>query len=362
MSKPLLTIDDYEEAARRTLPLTAFDYFRSGANEEQTLLGNRKSFRNYEIWPRVLVDVSEVDTSVTICGTGIAFPILVAPTAYQKMAHPDGESGAARGAAAAGTIYTLSTLATTTIEDVAAGSIGPKWFQLYVHTDRGLTKALVERAQKAGYLAIVLTVDAPVLGRRLSDERNRFVLPEGLSMVNMGELADDISSAQEGSALTSYVATRHDATLQWKDIEWLRSITSLKILIKGILRPDDALRAVERGVDGIVVSNHGGRQLDSAPATIDALPGVADAVSGRCEVLLDSGIRFGTDVLKAIALGAKAVLVGRPAVWGLAVGGADGVQRILEMLRDELVTAMALSGCATISSIDPSLVRPAARA
>jgi len=357
MSKSLLTIDDYEDAAAGSLSKMAFDYFRSGADEERTLKANRNAFGKYEIWPRVLVDVSVVDTSVTVCGTEVAFPILVAPTAYQKMAHSDGEAGAARGAGGAGTIYTLSTLATTTIEDVASASNGPKWFQLYVHTDRGLTKGLVERAEVAGYSAIVLTVDAPFLGRRLADERNRFVLPEGMSMVNMGELADDISETLEGSALSSYVATRHDATLQWSDIEWLRSITSLKILIKGILRSDDAVRAVNEGVDGIVVSNHGGRQLDSAPATIDALPGVAEAVDGRCEVLMDGGIRFGTDVLKALALGARAVLVGRPMVWGLAVGGTEGVQRILELLRDELSNAMALSGCANISSIDASLVR-----
>lgn len=359
--RKLLTVDDFEERAKKVLPKMTYDYYRSGADEERTLRANRKAFRRWEIWPRILVDVSELDLRATVLGCEVAFPILVAPTAYHRLAHPEGEAASARGAADAGTIFILSTLSTTSIEEVAAASAGPKWFQLYVHKDRGLTKSLVERAQGAGYLAIVLTVDAPILGRRLADERNDFALPEGMSMVNLASYAGDASQAAEGSALGAYAASRHDASLSWNDIGWLRSITSLPLLIKGVLRADDAARAADAGVEGIVVSNHGARQLDGAPPTIEALPQVVDAVAGRCEVLMDGGIRFGTDVLKALALGAKVVLVGRPVLWGLAVDGAAGVTRVLALLRDELSTAMALAGCPNLASIDRDLVRRATR-
>lgn len=359
--RKLLTVDDFEERAKKVLPKMTYDYYRSGADEERTLRANRKAFRRWEIWPRILVDVSELDLRATVLGCEVAFPILVAPTAYHRLAHPEGEAATARGAADAGTIFILSTLSTTAIEEVAAASAGPKWFQLYVHKDRGLTKSLVDRAQGAGYLAIVLTVDAPILGRRLADERNDFALPEGMSMVNLAQYAQDASQAAEGSALGAYAASRHDASLSWNDIGWLRSITSLPLLIKGILRADDAARAADAGVEGIVVSNHGARQLDGAPPTIEALPQVVDAVAGRCEVLMDGGIRFGTDVLKALALGAKVVLVGRPVLWGLAVDGAAGVTRVLALLRDELSTAMALAGCPNLASIDRDLVQRATR-
>ena len=355
----LFTIDDYEAAAKRVLPRMAYDYFRSGADEERTLKANRRAFRKYEIWYRVLVDVTERDTSTSVLGVPLKAPIIVAPTAYQKLAHPEGEVAAARGAFEAGTIFTLSTLATSTIEEVAAASAGPKWFQLYVHKDRGLTKSLIERAEAAGFLAIVLTVDAPMLGRRLRDERNAFALPEGLSMVNLAEMADDVSRAQEGSALSSYAASRHDPSLSWSDIDWIRSNSTLPLLVKGIVRADDAGRAADSGVDGVVISNHGGRQVDGAPATIDALPAAVDAIGGRCDVLMDGGVRWGSDVFKAIGLGAKAVLVGRPVVWGLAVDGAAGVSAVLDLLREELANVMALAGCPNLAAIDRDVVRRA---
>lgn len=361
MTKPkqrLLTIDDYEKAARKRLSSMAYDYFRSGSDDERTLKRNRKAFRRFEIWPRMLVDIAERDLETEVLGTRIEFPVLVAPTAYHRLAHPDGESETARGAAAAGTIFVLSTLSTTSIEDVAAASTGPMWFQLYIHKDRGLTKSLVERAQAAGFLAIVLTVDAPVLGRRLADERNEFALPQGMSMVN---LEADLITPGGGSSLSEYLATRHDPSVTWDDIEWLRSITSLPLLIKGVLRADDAARAVQAGSAGVIVSNHGGRQLDGAPASIDALHDVVDAVNGRAEIFLDGGVRWGTDVLKAVAMGAKAVLVGRPVLWGLALDGAEGVTAVLHLFRDELSTAMALAGCAGIASVTPDLIRPRAR-
>lgn len=355
----LLTVGDFEAAAQEKLPQSTWDYFASGADDQLTLERNRAAFRNYEIWYRVLVDISEIDMTTTVLGTPLPFPILVSPTAYQKLAHDEGEAATAKGAAEVGTVMTLSTISTMTIEEVASAAAGPKWFQLYVHKDRGLTKSLLERAEAAGYLAIALTVDAPVLGRRLADERNRFALPEGLSMVNLGELADDVSEAGAGSALTGYLATRHDASLSWDDLEWLRSITTLPLLIKGLVRADDAKRAADAGVEGIVVSNHGGRQLDGAPAAIDALAEVVDAAGDRCEVLMDGGIRWGTDALKALALGATAVMVGRPVVWGLSVAGADGVARVLGILRDELQTAMTLAGCPNVASITRDLIRRA---
>jgi isopentenyl diphosphate isomerase/L-lactate dehydrogenase-like FMN-dependent dehydrogenase len=357
----LLTLDDFEAAAAAVLPRMAHDYYRSGADDERTLRENRRAFRRWEIWYRVLVDVAERSLGATLLGAGVSAPILIAPTAYHRLAHPDGELATARAAAAAGSLYVVSTLATTRLEEVAAASPAPKWFQLYVHKDRGLTRSLVERAEAAGYLAIVLTVDAPLLGRRLADERNLFTLPAGLTMANLASPPAPGSTLEEQSMLARYVASRHDASLTWKDLAWLRSLTSLPLLVKGIVRGDDALLAVQHGVDGLVVSNHGGRQLDGSPASIDALPGVVAAVAGRCPVLFDGGVRRGTDVLKALALGAAAVLVGRPILWGLAVGGAAGAARVLEILQHELSMAMALAGCAGIADIGGDLVRRRAR-
>ena len=360
----LLTIDDFEAAAAGRLSQLAYDYFRSGADAQRTLQRNRAAFDEYELWPRTLVDVSRIELSIELLGHKLNTPILIAPTAYQRLAHPEGELAMAQGAAAAGALMVVSTLATTTLEQVAAAAHGPKWFQLYIHRDRGFTRSLVERAQAAGYSALVLTVDTPLLGRRLADERNRFALPPGLIMANLAEaaVAAPGAGADAGSALASYCAARHEASLTWQDLEWLRGLTTMPILVKGVLRGDDAVRAVERGVAAVVVSNHGGRQLDGAPATLDALPEVCAAVAGRCPVLLDGGIRWGSDVLKALGLGAAAVLIGRPALWGLAVGGAEGVARVLEILGAELARALALAGCPSVRTIDPQLVRPCATA
>lgn len=372
MTDPLLTVRDYRRAARELLPRMAYDYFRSGADAQATLRANRRAFGRYALWYRVLVDVTERRLATTVLGTPVSMPILVAPTAYHKMAHPDGELGSSQATAEAGTIFVLSTLATTSMEAVAAASHGPRWFQLYVHKDRGLTRALVERARSAGYSALVLTVDTPMLGRRISDERNGFALPAGLTMENLASEAHGVSTTdggspflaptgegegRGGSALANYFASRHDASLSWRDLAALRALTPLPILLKGIVRADDAARAAAEGVDGIIVSNHGARQLDGSPATLDALPGVVDAVAGRCEVLMDGGIRWGTDVVKALALGARAVLVGRPIIWGLAVGGRAGVAQVLSMLRTELSTAMALAGCPDLADLTRGLIR-----
>jgi 4-hydroxymandelate oxidase len=356
MLDKLLTVDDFERAAEAVLPRMAWDYYRSGADDERTLRRNRRAFARWEIWYRVLVDVAERTTATTLLGEELAAPILIAPTAYHRMACPEGEIATARAAAAAGVIYVVSTLATTRLEDVAAASQGPKWFQLYVHKDRGFTRSLVERAAASGYRAVVLTVDAPILGRRLADERNGFALPAGLTMANLVTPGAP-GAAEDKSMLARYVASRHDASLTWSDLAWIRELTALPLLVKGIVRADDAARAVEHGAAGVIVSNHGARQLDGAPATIDALPGVVAAVGGRCPVLMDGGVRRGTDVLKALALGAAAVLVGRPILWGLAVGGEQGVARVLELLRGELSTAMALAGCARVGDVGGDLVR-----
>jgi 4-hydroxymandelate oxidase len=351
----LLTVRDYERAARLRLTRSAYDYFRSGADKERTLRENMRAFRRVTLHPHVLVDVSERDLSIELLGTRLPSPIGVAPTAYHRLATPDGELATARACADAGALLVVSTLATTSLEDVASAAVGPKWFQLYVHKDRGFARSLVERAHAAGYLALALTADTPILGRRLRDVRNRFALPDGLIMANLP--ADFAKGVQPASALASYVAARHDTALTWKDLDWLRSIAPMPLVLKGVMRADDASRAVAEGVSAVWVSNHGARQLDGVPATLDVLPEVVDAVAGRVPVLLDGGVRWGTDALKALALGANAVMVGRPVLWGLAVGGQAGAARVLGLLRDELHAAMALSGCRTIADIRPDLVR-----
>lgn len=354
-SDALLTLDDYARAAKRALSPMAWGYYSAGADSEDTLRRNAEAFSRYEIWYRVLVDVSEINLATTVLGTPVPFPVLIAPTAYHRLAHPEGELATARAAAALGVVYTASTLATTRLERVAEEASGPRWFQLYVHKDRGFTKSLVERARAAGYSALVLTVDTPLLGRRLVDERSGFGLPDGMVMENLVDALGEIGLS--GSELARYVASRHDASLTFRDIEWLRDVSGLPIVLKGLVRGDDARRAIDVGVQGIIVSNHGGRQLDFAPATIDALPEVARAVDGRCEVYMDGGVRWGTDVLKALALGARAVMLGRPILWGLAVSGEEGVRRVLHIVRDELIRAMALAGCPDLPSIGRDLVR-----
>ncbi|MFO0554878.1 MAG: alpha-hydroxy acid oxidase [Polyangiaceae bacterium] len=352
----LLTIRDFERAAREKLTRAAYDYYRSGSDRERARDRNERAFEQWVIWYRVLVDVSECDLSTTVLGTPIKSPVLVAPTAYHRLADPEGELATARAAAKAGTIFVGSTMATTSLEQVAEAVQSPKWFQLYVHRDREFTRTLVERAETAGYDALVVTIDTPVLGRRLRDERNRFALPAGLEMANLVALATGEDTPAAGSLLTSYVASRHDAAFTWDDLEWLRSLSHLPILLKGIVRADDATRACSYGVAGIIVSNHGGRQLDDAPATLDALPGVVDAVAGRAEILMDGGVRWGSDVFKALALGARAVLVGRPVLWGLAARGEAGVEEVLALLADDLARTMALAGTRAIGDIDRKIV------
>ncbi len=293
--------------------------YASGANDEITLRENRAAYERIMLLPRMLVDVSVRDMSTTVLGEPVSMPILIAPTALQGLAHPEGEVATTKAAGAAKTLTTSATLSTTSIEEAMAAATGPVWFQLYVFRDRAITASLVQRAEAAGCKAVVLTVDVPRPGNRERDVRNRLTLPAHLSLKNFLQAeCQELPKSVAGSGLAAYAASLFDAALTWKDIEWLARVTKLPVLVKGILRADDALRAVNHGASGIMVSNHGARQLDTTPATISALPEIVDAVAGAVEVYVDGGIRRGTDVLKAMAYGARAVLVGRPILWGSA--------------------------------------------
>ena len=352
----LANLAEFEEAARGRLPRLAYDYYAGGSYDELTLADNQAAFRRRRLVYRVLRDLSGRTLATTVLGQPVSLPVLVAPTAFHRLAHEDGEVATARAAAAQGTIMTLSTLSTCAVEDVCA-SCAATWFQLYVYRDRGATRELVERAADAGCKAIVLTVDAQLWGRRERDVRNRFTLPPELSLRNLGGGGmASLPEAPAGSALAAYVTSLFDPSLSWRDLSWLAGISRLPVVVKGIVHPEDGRLAVEHGAAGVVVSNHGGRQLDTAIATLDALPAVADAVAGRAEVLLDGGVRRGTDVVKALALGARAVLVGRPVLWGLAVAGQRGVELVLERLRDELDVALGLCGCRSPEEVERGLI------
>ena len=349
---------ELEDMARAKVPRPSFDYIAGGAEDEVSLRRNREAYEKWALRPRVLVDVAQRDPSTTVLGQRISMPVLVAPTAFHGLVHPDGEVATARGAAESGTIMVASAIATRTLEDIAAAVSAPRWFQLYVWKDRAVTADLVKRAAAAGYRALCLTVDTPFLGRREKDERNAFTLPPGLGIANVRPAGlDGMPESERGSAFAKYVAELLDPSVTWRDIAWLRSLTSLPLVLKGIMTAEDATLAVENRANGIVVSNHGGRQLDSTLGTLDALPDIVAAVHDRAEVYLDGGIRRGTDVLKALALGARAVFVGRPILWGLALGGADGVRAVLQHLRTELELAMALAGRSDVSRIDRSLIQ-----
>jgi isopentenyl diphosphate isomerase/L-lactate dehydrogenase-like FMN-dependent dehydrogenase len=333
-----ITVDDYEPAARERLSADLYDFYAGGAGDEWTLAENLRAFDRWRLRPRVLRGAGRPDPSTSVLGTPISSPVIVAPLAYQSMAHPGGAWATARAAATAGTIMVVSSTAIDELEDVASATEAPKWWQLYVFEDRDETTAMLARVVAAGYDALCLTVDVPVLGLRHRDTRHGFRLAIG----------------PPSSRLP------FDAMLTWDDIGWIRERTpGMPLLLKGIVTAEDAELAVAAGVDGIVVSNHGGRQMDGSPAGLTALVEVAGTVAGRVPVLMDGGIRRGTDVVKALALGAEAVLVGRPTLWGLAVGGEDGVADVLRILRDELVNAMALCGCRTVAEITSALVAPA---
>jgi 4-hydroxymandelate oxidase len=352
---------ELEGLARTKIPQAAFDYIAGGAEDEVSLRRNREAFGRWSLRPRVLANVSNRDLSTTALGTKVSLPVLVAPTAFHGLVHPEGELATAQGAAAAGTIMVVSTIATRTLEQVAsAAPEAPRWFQLYVYRDRRVTEDLVDRAVRTGYRALVLTVDTPVLGRRERDEWNQFALPPGMGIANVRPHGlDELAPLDQGSALAKYAADLLSPALTWDDVEWLKSVSSVPVAVKGIMTAEDGRLAIEHGADAVVVSNHGGRQLDGTVGTLDALPEVVEAVAGRAEVFVDGGVRRGTDVLKALALGARAVLLGRPVLWGLALGGADGVREVFGRLREELDSAMAIAGRPTLASVDRSLVQRA---
>ena len=353
---PLLNLGDFEAMARERLPPMAFDYFAGGANDELTLQENRAAWSRIRLRPRSFVDVHDIDLATTVVGQPLAAPILTAPCSFNRMAHPDGEIGVARATRDAGLVQVVSMQATTTLEDIATVD-GPRWLQLAILRDRGITQALVERAEAAGYGAICVTVDVPVLGRRERDSRNGFRLPDGMSMVNLDSYTPvAMGTSDDQPALARFVNQLWDPTLTWDAIDWLCTRTRLPVVAKGILTGEDGRLAVEHGVRGVIVSNHGGRQLDGVMSTCAALPEVAEAVGDRVDILVDGGIRRGTDIVRAIGLGARAVLIGRPYLWGLAVDGADGARAVLEMLRAELELAMSLLGQPSVAHLDGQVI------
>ena len=334
----ILNLFDIEKMAERKMTKMAYEYVASGAADEWTLRWNREALDAIKLNPTVLTDVSKLDTRVTLFGHELPYPILIAPTAYHKLMHPEGELATARGAGNASAVYVVSSFTTTPLSEIAGAATHPLWFQLYVRDDRELTKDLVQEAEVHGYRALCVTVDTTVTGVRNRQQRADFALP------------DDVRTPHMPGALVE------QKPLTWKDIEWLQSFAKTPVLLKGILNSDDAEKAVQSGVSGIIVSNHGGRNLDTVPATIEALPRIAERIDRRIPVLMDGGIRRGTDVVKAIALGASAVLVGKPVCFGLASAGAEGVTKVMEILRNELELAMALTGKATLASIDRSVI------
>lgn len=338
-----INVFDYEILAEERMNPVYWDYFAGGSDDEVTVRTNQSDFGSMRLRPRVLVDVSRCDTSTSVLGTPVRMPILVAPSAFHSMAHPQGECATVQGAGAAGALMIAATDSSRSLEEIYQAAGGPLWFQLYLYPTREIAAGLVRRAEAAGYRAIVLTVDMATLGNRERDLRNHMTIPPPpLTRANFAGIET------EGHAWR---------TLTWDDVDWLRSVTSLPIVLKGVLAAEDALLALEHGVSALVVSNHGGRQLDGCVTGIEVLPEIVAAVAGRCEIYVDGGIRRGTDVLKALALGARAVLVARPVLWGLAVDGAHGVQHVLEILRTELERAMILTGCPTLASINRSLLK-----
>jgi 4-hydroxymandelate oxidase len=375
VNSDFLNIADYTRAAREKLPKDVLGYYEGGALDEITLRENTAGWERLKLFYRVLAGVGPREMSTTVLGRSISMPICVAPTAFHRLACETGEIATATAAKKSGTLFILSSLSNTPMEKVFSPSQGygetgppspgsgvtarttsPRWFQLYIYKDREITRALVQRAEAAGAEAIVLTVDAPGLGTRERDVRNNFRLPDGLSVANLAPLGKGNIPDVEGSGLAAYVRDNFKSDLGFDDLDWLCGCTRLPVIVKGVCRGDDAQRSVEHGAKAIVVSNHGGRQLDTAPATCEVLPQIVDAIGDGCEVYVDGGIRRGSDVLKAIAFGARAVLIGRPILWGLTVNGEQGATHILEILRRELDEAMLLCGCTALGDINRALL------
>jgi isopentenyl diphosphate isomerase/L-lactate dehydrogenase-like FMN-dependent dehydrogenase len=350
-----LKLDDFEPLARAVLPQGIYDYIAGGAEDEATIRGNREAFARYRFRFKVLASTEHIDLGNALFGQRFRMPVHLAPTAIQRMTHPDGELAAYRAASDAGVAYSLSTLSSAAIEEVAAAATGPRWFQLYMHAERAVSASFLERAVDAGYSAIVLTVDLPRTGRRERDIRNAFSLPQGLRYANL-DARRSADTAEGPDPFAQNVNAQTNPGLGWADLEWLVAKTPLPVIVKGVVRADDARHAVEAGARGVIVSNHGGRQLDYATASLDALPEVVEAVGRDVPVLMDGGVRRGTDVLKALCLGAQGVLIGRPFLYALAVGGADAVTRMLQMLRQEIELSMSLLGVRRLSELGEDLL------
>jgi 4-hydroxymandelate oxidase len=345
------SLNEFEALAKARLPAMAFDFVAGGVGNEITLRANVNAWDTIRLRPRVLTDVSRIDTRVNLLGSELPQPLLLAPTSYHRLCHPDGELATVKGASQSNTTMVISSFANTRVEDIAAAAPARLWYQLYVPRDRGFAKEMVERAVSAGCKALCLTVDMPARGYRDRDIRNSFALPYGLDRPNYRGL-----STTTAVPLGDVYHVTQDPTFQWRDLEWLRGVAKVPVVAKGIMTPEDAELAVKAGVAAVLVSNHGGRSVDTLPATADVLEGIAQRVAGRVPVLVDGGIRRGTDVVKALALGAAAVLIGRPYLYALATAGAVGVERIVNILTLELKMAMAVLGRTTISSIDRSVL------
>lgn len=356
----ILNLFDIERAAKEKLSRNAREYYIGGAADEITIKENIRAFQRLHLRPRVLTNVSIRTLTTTLLGNQVAMPIGIAPTAMQRLAHSEGEIATVRAAQKMNIPMICSTTATTAIEDVVRATTGANvWFQIYVYKDRAVTRDLIHRAVEAGCSALVLTADTPYLGKREREVRNGFHLPEGVDLPNYRGLSSASAKVSKGvseSGLAQHFLSNIDAALTWQDVDWLVAETHLPVVVKGVLRADDAILAWKHGARGVIVSNHGGRQLDTALPTIHALPAIADAVGEVLDVMLDGGVRRGTDVLKALALGAKAVFLGRPVLYGLALDGEQGVMRVLEILRDEFDLAMALSGCSQILEISRDII------
>jgi 4-hydroxymandelate oxidase len=352
-TEEILSLSELDILAEGQMSAMARAYVSGGAADELTLRANCEDWQRIRLKPRVLVDVSQLNLATKVLEQQFPLPILLAPAAFHRLCHPEAEMATMQGANQAGAGMVLSSLSTISVEEVAGAAKHPVWFQLYTQVDRGLTEQMVLRAEAAGCKAICVTVDTPVLGARHREARSHFTLPADFKLPNL-----NLGSTSHRPIRGAIYSELLNPTLTWNDIEWLRSITRVPVLLKGVLNPDDAVRAIDVGVAGVIVSNHGARNLDTLPSTAEALPRIAEKVRGRLPLLVDGGIRRGTDVLKALALGAQAVLIGRPYLYGLAVAGAEGVARVINILRNELMMAMALTGRTSIAQIDRSVLWP----
>jgi 4-hydroxymandelate oxidase len=350
-AEDILTLNELEGLAESCMSPMAMAYVAGGAADEITLRANSEDWKRIRLMPKALVDVSQIDLRTQILSQHFDFPVLLAPTAFHRLCHPEGELATVTGANHAGVGMVLSSLSTTSVEEIGGASQHPLWFQLYAQEDRGLTKEMVQRARTAGCKAVCITVDTPILGARHRESRARFRLPDDFKLPNLN-LGSVTHRPVRGAIYSDLLNPR----LVWEDIEWISSAAAVPVLLKGVMNPDDALRAADSGVAGLIISNHGGRNLDTAPSTAEALPRIAEKLNGRLPLLVDGGIRRGTDILKAIALGANAVMIGRPYLYALSVAGAEGVARVVEILRTELMMAMALTGRKSIAEIDRTVL------